>query len=125
MSEKIEAFVRPVRDTNGAAGHIFFVYTKNDGSQVAISLSPMRGFLGMEGGNAQVNNGAWDSNHFDWRQPGENAAVSMGSITGDNLSANFGAIQGTYDNTAASRNYFFLSQNFNAVGSSAADNGGL
>ena len=49
----------------------------------------------------------------------------MGSITGDDLSANFGAIVGTYNNTAAANNYFFLSQNSNAVGSSAADNGGL
>jgi hypothetical protein len=82
MSEKIEVFVRQVRSTD-YQGHIFFVYTKDDGSQIALSLSPQRGFLGMEGGAAQVNSGAWNESHLDWPKQGEKAATSLGVKTGD------------------------------------------
>src|ERR1700733_8926944 len=125
MGEKNEAFVGRGRFSGDVAGHIFFVYTKDDGSQTAISITPKRGFLGMEGGEAKVNSGAWNDSHEDWVRLGEKPAVSMGFITGDNLRANFDAIANTYGDIAITRNYFFLTQNSNAVGSAAADNGGL
>ena len=101
MGQKIEVFVREVRNSPITAGHIFFVYTKDDGSPAeAVSLSPKNGFLGMEGGTAKVNDAPWNDTHYDWPKPGENPAVSMGTIVGDDLSANWGAIVGTYTSSA-------------------------
>ncbi|MEA2892248.1 MAG: hypothetical protein QOI05_3041, partial [Bradyrhizobium sp.] len=124
MAERIEAFVREVRYSGGVAGHIFYVYTKDDGSQRAVSLGPRDGTRGMMGGVASVFENAWNDRHIDWRQPGEKAAVSMGFITGDDLSVNYEYINRAY-NIDAIKPYNFQSQNSNAAGSFAAEQGGL
>jgi hypothetical protein len=125
MAEKIEIFVREVRNSPVTAGHIFFVYTKDDGSPArAVSLAPRDGAMGMMGGPATVKEGLWDNTHADWREPGEKAAVSMGTITGADLSANYEAINQAY-NLDAIKSYWFQSQNSNAAGSFAAEQGGF
>jgi hypothetical protein len=125
MTEKIEVFVREVRNSPVTAGHIFFVYTKDDGSPArAVSLAPRDGAMGMMGGPATVKEGLWDGTHADWREPDEKAAVSLGSVTGADLSANYEAINRAY-NLDAIKSYWFQSQNSNAAGSFAAEQGGL
>ena len=125
MSEEIEVFIRPVRGTNDMGGHVFFVYTKNDGSQLAISLSPRDGSLGMEGGVAQVNLGTWDASHLDFARPGEQRAQFMQVVEGGDLQAQWNAIVESYQYTATHYDYYFLSQNSNAAGSAAADAAGI
>jgi uncharacterized membrane protein YGL010W len=125
MSEEIEVFIRPVRGTNDMGGHVFFVYTKNDGSQLAISLSPRDGSLGMEGGVAQVNLGTWDASHLDFARPSEQRAQFMQVVEGGDLHAQWNAIVESYQYTATHYDYYFLSQNSNAAGSAAADAAGI
>lgn len=73
MGERIEVFVRPIRGSNEAFGHVFYVYIRADGTKSAISLAPLEGTKGMWGGDAALNIGDWGPSHTDWRVSGERA----------------------------------------------------
>src|SRR2546423_15598313 len=72
---KIEVWARPLRDVMGLfdVGHLYFLYTDDNGQQWSVSAGPTGIPIGTT--NYRVHTGEFEEGSFDYPRPGEDHAL--------------------------------------------------